>query len=185
MLYRLISYSLWAPMITISTSDLELITCWPFLTPLLVHILGNLKPGELSKHYSCNHLLSSLVNKDIFNLPRKTWHSQRMGKTHSVSSNLYIFQNRTGDRKYVQRTRSSSCNVEGLPRWLSSKESACSAGDIGDAGSIPVLGRSPGGGTASLLQCSCLKNSMNWGVWWAIVQKVAKSWTWLSTWAQP
>ena len=150
MLYRLISYSLWAPMTTISISDLELITCWPFLTPLLVHILGNLKPRDLSKHYSCSHLISSLVNKDIFNLPRKTWCSQRTEKTLSVSSNLYIFQNRTGDRKYVQWTLSSSCSVEGLPRWLSSKESACDAGDIGDAGSIPVLGRAPGGGTANL-----------------------------------
>ena len=84
MLYRLISYCLWAPMITISTSDLELITCWPFLTPLLVHILGNLKPRDLSKHYSCSHLISSLVNKDIFNLPRKTWRSQRTKKTLSL-----------------------------------------------------------------------------------------------------
>ena len=30
-----------------------------------------------------------------------------------------------------------------LPWWLSSKESACNAGDVG---SIPELGRSPGGG---------------------------------------
>ena len=32
----------------------------------------------------------------------------------------------------------------GLPRWLSGKESACSADDVGDSGSIPGLGRSPG-----------------------------------------
>lgn len=112
MLYRLISHSLWAPMITISTSDLELITCWPF--PLLVHILGNLKSRELSKHYSCSHLISSLVNKDIFNLPRKTWHSQRMGKTHSVSSNLNIFQNRDRRQKYVQRTRAAHAMWKGF-----------------------------------------------------------------------
>ena len=31
----------------------------------------------------------------------------------------------------------------GLPWWLSSKESACNAGDLG---LIPGLGRSPGGG---------------------------------------
>ena len=35
---------------------------------------------------------------------------------------------------------------EGLPWWLSSKESTCNAGDAGDAGSIPGLGRSPGEG---------------------------------------
>ena len=33
-----------------------------------------------------------------------------------------------------------------LPRWVSGKESACSAGATGDVGSIPGLGRSPGGG---------------------------------------
>ena len=152
MLYRSISYSFWTPMIAISTSDLELMTCWPFLTPLLVQILGNLKPRDLSKHYSCSRLIASLVNKDIFNLPRKTWHSQRTEKTLSVSSNLYIFQNRAGDRKYVQWTLSCSYSVERLPQWLSSKESVCNAGDIGDAGSVPVLGRPPGGGTVNLLQ---------------------------------
>ena len=33
--------------------------------------------------------------------------------------------------------------VRVLPQWLSGKESACSAGDVG---SIPGLGRFPGGG---------------------------------------
>ena len=33
----------------------------------------------------------------------------------------------------------------GLPRWLSSKESACNAGDTGDMGSNPESGRSLGG----------------------------------------
>ena len=45
-----------------------------------------------------------------------------------------------------------------LPRWLSSKESACNAGD---AGSIPGSGRSPGGGHGNPLQCSCLENPMD------------------------
>ena len=35
------------------------------------------------------------------------------------------------------------------------KESACSVGDLG---SIPVLGRSPGGGRGNSLQYSCLEN---------------------------
>ena len=34
----------------------------------------------------------------------------------------------------------------GLPWWLSSKESACNAGATGYEGSIPGLGRAPGGG---------------------------------------
>ena len=48
--------------------------------------------------------------------------------------------------------------IMGLPRWLSDKESAASAGDTGNAGSIPGLGRSHGGGNGNPLQDSCLEN---------------------------
>ena len=54
---------------------------------------------------------------------------------------------------------------KGLPWWLSSKESACSAGVTGAPGSIPRLGRSPGGGHSNPLQCSYLENSMDKGAW--------------------
>ena len=37
------------------------------------------------------------------------------------------------------------------------------AGDIRDAGSIPELGRSPGGGRGNPLQYSCLENPMDRG----------------------
>ena len=46
--------------------------------------------------------------------------------------------------------------VFGLPWWLSSKESACKAGDLG---SIPRSGRSPEEGHGYSLQYSCLENS--------------------------
>ena len=58
-----------------------------------------------------------------------------------------------------------------------SKESAC---NVGDLGSIPWLGRSPGEGNGYPLQYSCLENSMDRGAWQAIVHGVAKSWTWKS-----
>ena len=57
-------------------------------------------------------------------------------------------------------------------------------GDIRDTGSIPGLGRSPGGGNGNPLQYSCLGNSMDRGAWRAMVHKVAKSQIqlkWLST----
>ena len=41
------------------------------------------------------------------------------------------------------------------PDGSDNKESACNAGDLG---SIPGLGRSPGGGHDNPLQYSCLKN---------------------------
>ena len=41
--------------------------------------------------------------------------------------------------------------ITGLPRWLSDKESAASAGDTGNVGLIPGSGRSPGGGNGNPL----------------------------------
>ena len=51
-------------------------------------------------------------------------------------------------------------------------------------GSIPVSGRSPGGGHSNPLQYSCLENSMDREAWWDTVHQSTKSWTqlkWLST----
>ena len=64
-------------------------------------------------------------------------------------------------------------NATGLPKWLSGKESTCNAGDTGDAGSIPGLDRSPGGGHGNPLQYPCLENPMDRGAWWATVHGVA------------
>ena len=54
------------------------------------------------------------------------------------------------------------------------KASAC---NVGDPGSIPGSGRSPGEGNGKPLQYSCLKNSMDGGAWWATVHRVTKSQT--------
>ena len=51
--------------------------------------------------------------------------------------------------------------------------------NAGGAGSVPGLGRSPGGGNGNPFQYSCLENLMDRGVWWATVHGVAKSLTWL------
>ena len=58
--------------------------------------------------------------------------------------------------------------------------------DVRDAGSVPGLGRSPGGGHGNPLQYSCLENPMDRGAWWATVHRVAESDTTLwMRWAQP
>ena len=49
-----------------------------------------------------------------------------------------------------------------------------------DVGSIPGLGRSPGGEHGNPLQYFCLKNSMDRGAWWATVHGVTKNQTQLS-----
>ena len=66
---------------------------------------------------------------------------------------------------------------QGFPGGSNGKESAC---NVGDPGSIPRSERSPGEGNGNPLQCSCLGNPMDRGVWQAIVHGVSKSWTQLS-----
>ena len=51
------------------------------------------------------------------------------------------------------------------PVVLVVKNLPADAGDIRDAGSIPGLGRAPGGGHVNTLQYSCLENSMDRGAW--------------------
>ena len=71
----------------------------------------------------------------------------------------------------------SSCKVwttgrrKGFSYGSAGKESACSARD---AGSIPWLGRFPGGEYGNPLQY-CLENPMDSGAWQTTVHGVAKS----------
>ena len=48
---------------------------------------------------------------------------------------------------------------------------------VGDAGSIPGLERSSGGGNDNPLQGSYLENPLDRGAWQAIVHGVTKIWT--------
>ena len=57
------------------------------------------------------------------------------------------------------------------------KNPLANIGDIRDEGSVPGLGRSPGGGHGNPLQYSYLKNPMDRGAQWATVHRVAMSWT--------
>ena len=55
------------------------------------------------------------------------------------------------------------------------KNLPANAGDLGDTGLIPGLGRSPGEGNGYPLQHSCLEHSMDRGAWQATVHGVAES----------
>ena len=55
------------------------------------------------------------------------------------------------------------------------KNLPANAGDLRDAGLIPGLGRSPGGGHGNPLQYSCLENPMGRRAWWTTILRVARS----------
>ena len=54
------------------------------------------------------------------------------------------------------------------------KNPPANSGDAGDPGSVPQLGRSPGGGNGKSLQYSCLEKPMDRGAWQATAHGVTK-----------
>ena len=63
-----------------------------------------------------------------------------------------------------------------FPGGASGKELSCQCRKLRDTSSIPESGKSAEG-HGNPLQYSCLENSIDRGVWWAIVRRVAKSQT--------
>ena len=113
------------------------------------------------------------AQKDAETFPRS--HSQSVMK-HSINQPCGISSHDlTRDKKRTHERRNE------LPRGHSGKEPTCHAGDTGDVGTIPGLGRSPGGGHGSPLQDSCLGNPMDRGAWQAAVHGATKSRTRPST----
>ena len=81
-------------------------------------------------------------------------------------------------------TFSARCHIHRLPLLVTGfpgssvvKDPPANAGDLG---SIPGLGRSPGGGHGNPLQYSCVWNPKDRGAWQATVRGAAKSRTRLS-----
>ena len=100
---------------------------------------------------------------------------------------LMTFFNRKKQRKWVLQLNrkkkvlyiiQSNLNKiirERASQWAQCKESAASARDAKDMGSIPGSGRSLGGGNGIPLQYSCLENSINRGAWQATVHGSTES----------
>ena len=87
----------------------------------------------------------------------------------AITDSLFIFEN------VCQIFKSEQFQYGGFPVGSDGKESDSNARDIGDVGSIPGSGRSPGEGHGNPLQCSCLQNSMDRGTRWATVHGVTES----------
>ena len=85
---------------------------------------------------------------------------------------------RTGPLGTLGKRISRSLNfLVGFPLWFRGKESSCNTGATKDIGSIPGLGRSPGGGHDNPLQYSRLENPTDRGAGGGggIVHRVAGS----------
>ena len=69
---------------------------------------------------------------------------------------------------------SSSLSSMGFPGGSDGKEFACNAADLG---SIPGLGRSPGGEHGNPSSILAWSIPMDRGAWWITVHGITKSWT--------
>ena len=94
------------------------------------------------------------------------WHAKTLPA--GVSTNMSTLEN-----YFVSFT-----DPKGLPRWHWWSRSHLSMQETKrDMGSVPGLGRSPGGEHGNPLQYSCLENPMDRGAWRATVHRVTKSHT--------
>ena len=73
------------------------------------------------------------------------------------------------------------CVYVGFPGGSVVQNVPANAGNTRDTGSIPGLGRSPGGGNGNPLLYSCLENPMDKGAWRATVHGITKIGTQLSS----
>ena len=120
----------------------------------------------------------------------RAWES--LCKASTCSARVYIFRNQElhpkppeeeGFISLVDHLRGLNNNTYAqVPLRASQvvlvvKNPHAKAGDLRDAGSIPGLGRSAGGGNGSPLQCSCLEHPMDRAACQATVHRVAKSQT--------
>ena len=76
---------------------------------------------------------------------------------------------------FLKRNHSKTLIKYMASQWLSDKESACNAGNVRDASSIPGSERSPGGRNENTLQYCCLENPMDREASQAIVYRVLQS----------
>ena len=84
------------------------------------------------------------------------------------------------EQNFLHFNSPSTTSHGGFPGSSVVKNLPANAGDTGDAGYVPGLERSPGGGNGNLFQYSHLGNPMDGGTELATVNVVTKSQTQLS-----
>ena len=163
---------------------------WATSTWRMLALLNQTNWSSLDRSFStstlCGNNISSLHRKWKFkNYPPKknpwvVWmHRQERTFCHLrlyswlLEGHSWMSQGPWGEDPPTHLGR-HTLTFEGFPGGSAGKESACSAGDLG---SIPGLGRSPGGGLGNPLQYSWLKNPHPQRNLVATVHAVAKSQT--------
>ena len=170
-----------------------MVSCiWLFVTPVDCSLPGSSihgnSPGK-NTGVGCHVLLQAFFQTQGSNpgLPRCRqilYYWSHQGSLRVLEWVAYPFSRGTS---WPRSWTGVSCIAGGFfTGWASReapvvKDPPAIAGDMGDTGSVPGLGRSPGEGNGNPLQYSCLEIPMDRGACWATVHKVSNSWTQLST----
>ena len=93
----------------------------------------------------------------------------------SISVSFFLRDSLCTHHTYARKTRRKMGKILRIVGFPGSSLVKTPPANAGDAGSIPGLGRSPGGGNGNPLQYSCLENPMDIGAWRATVHGVTKS----------
>ena len=107
-------------------------------------------------------------------LTRDWTHVPYIGSTESTTGPQRKFKN--GNSAVSNEWITEGSELCDFPGGSVGKESACNAGD---PGSIPGMGRSPGGGNGNPPSYPYLGNPTDREAWWVTIHGVAKSWPWL------
>ena len=104
------------------------------------------------------------------------WETKILPCGVSKKKRVWSLESKVGGQCWLGNQSVNSSWSYGIRR-SSVKESACNAGNTGDAGLILGLGRSPGRGNGNPLQYSCLEtlSCMDRGAWWATGLGVTES----------
>ena len=148
---------------------------WPFVTPWTVAL-----QAPLSMESSRQEYWSGLPFPPPGDVPKPGIKPRsHMLHTDSLPSEYQGSAFYFNSRKYKMQW----CVFWGLPRWLSSKHSACNSGAAGDVSSIAESRRFPGVENDNPLQYSCLENLWTGdpgGIQLIGSQKVWHGWSYLT-----
>ena len=126
---------------------------------------------RLTEFYQENTLV---IANTLFQQPKRWLYTRTSPDDQHQNQTDYILRSQKWSSIQLLKTL-------GFPDGSADKKSTCNAGDKGDMGSIPGLGRSPREGNGDPLQYSCPENPMDRAAWQVTVHGVTKSGTHLSS----
>ena len=159
-------------------ASLSSLTCFTKSFTTCLYLTLQPHVPQCGLHFFLQHTRWPLVWNALSKLLLLLWGNVMTLPPHMVTNLSWLIWELLGFTLEVAYPR-KFCSVTPFP---DGSDGEVSAYNLGDSGSIPGLGRSPGEGNGNPLQDSCLENPMDWRIW---THGIAKSRTRLSDFTSP